>query len=80
VAPKAELVRIALIQDDSTGARAVLDREGKLAGRGAYLCRDRRLPEPAAGCVAQAARNRGIARTLRAGAGIDSELLESMGR
>jgi predicted RNA-binding protein YlxR (DUF448 family) len=79
VAPKSQLVRVALARDaGGGGARAVLDHAGKMPGRGAYLCREAPFAEPAVRCLAQAARNRGIPRTLRAGARIDSELLESM--
>jgi predicted RNA-binding protein YlxR (DUF448 family) len=80
VAPKPELVRIALAREGTTSPRAVLDRDGKMPGRGAYLCREQVSGDPLAACLEQAARNRGLARTLRAAVRIDGELIESVGR
>jgi predicted RNA-binding protein YlxR (DUF448 family) len=79
IAPKPELVRIALSRTPRAGARAVLDLDGKMPGRGAYLCRDQRSERPVAACVERARRNGGVARTLRAAVRIDGELLESVG-
>jgi predicted RNA-binding protein YlxR (DUF448 family) len=82
VAPKSELVRIVLDDAGGARARAVIDREAKMPGRGAYLCRAGEAPAapPAAACAALAGRNRGLARALRAPVGIGSELIESVGR
>ena len=79
VAPKSELVRIALIGTPGPHPRAVIDADGTLPGRGAYLCHDTRGPaaRPAAGCTARALRKRGLARALRAPLRIDTELIES---
>ena len=79
VAPKAELVRIALADTGARAARAVLDRDGKMGGRGAYLCRERQSGRPAAACLARAQRNGGVARALRTSVRIDAELIESVG-
>jgi predicted RNA-binding protein YlxR (DUF448 family) len=80
VAPKTELVRIALADAGAPGARAVLDRDGKMAGRGAYLCREAHSDRPVAACLARAQRNRGVVRALRAAVRIDTKLIESVGR
>jgi predicted RNA-binding protein YlxR (DUF448 family) len=82
IAPKAELVRIALAEmtgEASGGARrrAVLDRAGRMQGRGAYVCMERG-GEPARVCLAHAASRGGIARTLRCAVEIDPELIESV--
>jgi len=61
-------------------ARVVLDREGTMPGRGAYLCRGEDAGLPAAACVAVAIRRGGIGRTLHASVAIDPEIVESMGR
>jgi predicted RNA-binding protein YlxR (DUF448 family) len=73
-------LRIALIRDAGARPRAVIDRDGTLPGRGAYVCREPRADAPMPACMERARRNRGIARTLRAAVGIDGELLESVGR
>ena len=80
VAPKAELVRIALADTGAPGARAVLDPEGKMPGRGAYLCRGRRSGRPTSACLARALRGGRMGRALRATVRIDTELLESVGQ
>jgi predicted RNA-binding protein YlxR (DUF448 family) len=80
IAPKSQLVRIALIRGPDERPRAVLDRAAKLPGRGAYLCRDMGSGDPLEQCLTLARRNRGVARTLRATVAIDGELLESVGR
>jgi predicted RNA-binding protein YlxR (DUF448 family) len=78
-------VRIAA--DAPSGGRrkqlALIDRDGTLPGRGAYLCRDHRpgassLPD--ADCLRLAVRRGGIARTLRTGVTLAPELVESVGR
>jgi predicted RNA-binding protein YlxR (DUF448 family) len=79
IAPKSELVRIALVRRDAR-PRAVLDRARTLPGRGAYLCREGASDSPAERCFALARRNGGVARTLRAAVRIDGELLESVGQ
>jgi predicted RNA-binding protein YlxR (DUF448 family) len=81
---KAELVRIALAggQQASAGAprMAVLDRDGRLAGRGAYLCRREGLAQARPECLEQALQRRAFARTLRAKVTVDPKLVESIGR
>jgi predicted RNA-binding protein YlxR (DUF448 family) len=79
IAPKPELVRIALADPGAASPRAVIDREGKMPGRGAYLCREPQSGRPEVACAARAARNRGLARTLRAPVTVDRELIESVG-
>jgi predicted RNA-binding protein YlxR (DUF448 family) len=71
-------VRVALADPGGARPRAVIDREGTMPGRGAYLCREP-SGRPAAACAARAARNRGLARALRATVRIDTELIESVG-
>lgn len=82
-APKSELLRMAVAPElDGTPRRVVLDRSGTMPGRGAYLCRGAH-GEPAAACLAVAARRGGIARALHCAVRIDlgaQELVESVGR
>jgi hypothetical protein len=82
IAPKSELLRIALTVERS----AVHDRDGTMPGRGAYLCRaapdalggNPELPAPA--CLRRAMSRGGIARALRSAATLDPKLVESVGR
>jgi Protein of unknown function (DUF448) len=86
VTAKAELVRLALARrEPSQAAAVVIDRQARLQGRGAYLCRSaEQTPKgieltPSAGCLQLALKRGGIARTLRCGAKIDaSDILESV--
>ena len=80
MAPKSELVRVAVALRGGARAQAVLDRGATLAGRGAYLCREPRSAEPNRPCLERALRRRAIPRALRAAVEIDPELLESVGR
>jgi predicted RNA-binding protein YlxR (DUF448 family) len=60
---------------------AIVDRDGTMPGRGAYLCRDADASAPAtvdAACLEQALRRGGIARALRSSVTIDSKLVESV--
>jgi predicted RNA-binding protein YlxR (DUF448 family) len=81
IAPKTELLRVALAREPADArVRAVLDHDGKLPGRGAYLCRRTDggfapLAEPA--CLQRATRRGGIARALRAAVTLAPELVES---
>ncbi len=59
---------------------ATIDRDGRLGGRGAYLCRDRDAQSPRADCLDQAIRRRSVGRTLRASVTLDPKLVESVGR
>jgi predicted RNA-binding protein YlxR (DUF448 family) len=77
IAPKSDLVRIALVRDGRM--RAVIDPAGTLPGRGAYLCRIGD-GEPNADCLRRAERSRGIARTLRSAVTLERELVESTKR
>jgi len=80
IAPRSELIRIAVAEDgDGHSKRAVLDRTGTMAGRGAYLCRGT-CAEPAADCLTLATRRGRIARALRCTVMIDAKLIESVGR
>jgi predicted RNA-binding protein YlxR (DUF448 family) len=66
IAPKTELLRIAAVPGGERRAqRAVIDVEGRLPGRGAYLCRGASASVPDADCLQRALRRGGIARTLR---------------
>jgi predicted RNA-binding protein YlxR (DUF448 family) len=89
IAPKSELLRIAVDDTRSSGddvraeRRAVLDRAGTMPGRGAYLCRD---GAGEAGsqlvrgtCLQGAVRRRAIARALRCAVTLDPEIVESPG-
>jgi predicted RNA-binding protein YlxR (DUF448 family) len=60
--------------------RAIHDREGKLGGRGAYLCRGALPDEPATACLAEAMRRGAIARALRSAVTLDPKLVESVSR
>ena len=91
IAPKSELVRLAVPDPRSPGEcdghprHAMLDTAGTMPGRGAYLCRDTGVGGPAADCEARAIRRGGLARALRqpiSGRSVEMnpELLESIGR
>jgi predicted RNA-binding protein YlxR (DUF448 family) len=58
----------------------VLDIEGRMPGRGAYLCRAGDEDNPLEQCLELARQRRGIARTLRASVSLDPKLVESIGR
>ena len=87
-AGKDELVRLALdalarhdrAEDASATPLAVIDRDGRLGGRGAYLCRDRDGERPSEACLARAIRRGSVGRTLRASVAVDPKLVESVGR
>ncbi|HEV3318193.1 MAG TPA: YlxR family protein [Solirubrobacteraceae bacterium] len=80
-ASKPELLRIALGRTGAGRTRpAVLDRDGTMPGRGAYLCRGASAGEPAADCLALAIRGGGIARALRCAVTLPDELVESVSR
>jgi predicted RNA-binding protein YlxR (DUF448 family) len=59
---------------------ATIDRDGRLGGRGAYLCRDLDSARPRADCLERAIRRRSVGRTLRASVTLDPKLVESVGR
>jgi predicted RNA-binding protein YlxR (DUF448 family) len=88
IAPKPELVRIAAVgEPEGRSRRAVLDVAGTLPGRGAYLCRGAVIAQPAAECLALAARRGGVARALRCSVtltldepGVGVKLVESVSR
>jgi predicted RNA-binding protein YlxR (DUF448 family) len=79
IAPKSELVRIAVAADSGAPARrAVHDRDGTMPGRGAYLCRGGDAEVPAADCLDRAMRRGGIARALRSAVTLDPKFVESV--
>lgn len=90
IAPKSELLRIAATAQSAPGesgrarGRAVVDRDGTMPGRGAYLCRaagqDRGAGLPDRACLERAVRRGGIARTLRAAVTLDPKLVELVSR
>ncbi len=81
IAPKSELVRIALARGVAgQRARAVCDRNATMPGRGAYLCLCSEHSSPAPECLARASKRGGIARALRASVTLDAKLVESIGR
>ena len=59
---------------------AVIDADGRLGGRGAYLCREGESTRPRADCLARAIRRGSVGRTLRASVTVDPKLVESVGR
>jgi predicted RNA-binding protein YlxR (DUF448 family) len=83
-AGKGELVRLALAALGEHGLRAprlaTIDRDGRLGGRGAYLCREGDSERPRADCLERAIRRRGVGRTLRASVMLDPKLVESVSR
>jgi predicted RNA-binding protein YlxR (DUF448 family) len=86
IAPKSELLRIAVAESAradgraaASSRRAIADRDGTMPGRGAYLCRGADPELPAADCLARATRRGGIARALRAAVTLDPMLVESVG-
>jgi predicted RNA-binding protein YlxR (DUF448 family) len=72
----------ALAEHDGAGGRplAVIDADGRLGGRGAYLCRDRDGEGPRPECLERAIRRGSVGRTLRASVSLDPKLVESVGR
>jgi predicted RNA-binding protein YlxR (DUF448 family) len=69
--------------DDESGSDAklaVIDREGRMGGRGAYLCREADGELPDAECLARALRRGSVGRTLRASVAVDPKLVESVSR
>jgi predicted RNA-binding protein YlxR (DUF448 family) len=60
--------------------RAVIDRDGTLGGRGAYLCRGAGPDAPDRACAARAARAGAIARALRCAVTLDAKIVESLTR
>jgi predicted RNA-binding protein YlxR (DUF448 family) len=67
--------------DGAGGPRvAVVDDEGRLGGRGAYLCRDSDGERPRPECLQRAIRRGSVGRTLRASVTLDPKLVESVGR
>ncbi len=59
---------------------AVIDADGRLGGRGAYLCREGESMRPRADCLVRALRRGGVGRTLRASVTVDPKIVESVGR
>jgi predicted RNA-binding protein YlxR (DUF448 family) len=62
---------------------AIVDRDGNMPGRGAYLCRDADASAPATvdgACLERALRRGGIARALRSSVTVDPKLVESVKR
>jgi predicted RNA-binding protein YlxR (DUF448 family) len=62
---------------------AIVDRDGTMPGRGAYLCRDADASAPATvagACLERALRRGGIARALRSSVTVDPKLVESVKR
>ncbi|MGD0454302.1 MAG: YlxR family protein [Solirubrobacteraceae bacterium] len=87
IAPKSELLRIAVADRGSAGdgdgacRNAIVDRHGTMPGRGAYLCRGGYPDQPAAvdrACLERAVRRGGIARALRSPVTLDPKLVESV--
>jgi predicted RNA-binding protein YlxR (DUF448 family) len=79
---KSELLRLALAGGDAGAPprQAVLDRDARLGGRGAYLCRAAADERPRSECLAAAMKRGGFARALRAKVALDPKLVESVGR
>jgi predicted RNA-binding protein YlxR (DUF448 family) len=65
VAPKPELVRLAVVTTPAEGRGiATLDRTGTLPGRGAYLCLDPRRDGPNGECASLASKRGGLQRAV----------------
>jgi len=87
-AGKDELVRLAVSElrehdahaEHNAAKLAVIDRDGRMGGRGAYLCRGADGELPDADCLARAVRRGSVGRTLRASVALDPKLVESVGR
>ena len=79
IAPKSELLRFAVARERSERRpTAVCDRDGRMPGRGAYLCRAGDSQRAAADCLALAIKRGAIARALRSAVTIDPKIVESM--
>jgi predicted RNA-binding protein YlxR (DUF448 family) len=79
IAPKAELLRIALADGGvERTRRAVRDPSATMPGRGAYLCAGSSGSQPLESCLALASRRNAIARALRCTVTIDPKLVESI--
>jgi uncharacterized protein len=83
IAPKAELLRIALGAAQSSKRRlATIDHAGTMPGRGAYVCRaegNGSASAPNRPCLERASRRGAIPRALRAAVTLAPELVESPG-
>ncbi len=75
---KVGAVAVAVAQDQSPPARAVIDLTGTLPGRGAYLCKAGAATTPTPECLRLAERRRGVARALRSAVALDPKLVESI--
>ena len=72
-------MRIASAGDSRGGSLlAVHDRDKRMPGRGAYLCRSADRDLPAADCVEQALRRGAFARALRCAVTLDPKIVESV--
>jgi predicted RNA-binding protein YlxR (DUF448 family) len=79
IAPKSELIRIAIARDgEPARARAVCDREKRMPGRGAYICCAEQRGRPAAECLKRAIQRGAIARALRSAVSLVPKLVESV--
>jgi predicted RNA-binding protein YlxR (DUF448 family) len=65
VAPKPELVRFAATPSSAGGWLAIRDIDGKLPGRGAYLCRTVSGEQTVHECLRLAVQRGALKRTLR---------------
>lgn len=72
-------MRVAVVEAGGAEALAVLDRDARLPGRGAYLCRAEGASGPAHACLTEALARRGIQRSLRRAVRVESKLVESIG-
>jgi len=76
-APKRELVRLAL-RDDDGRLLAVADPRKRLPGRGAYLCAGLGPAGANPSCLEAASRRGGLSRAFRARVSAGPELVESV--
>jgi predicted RNA-binding protein YlxR (DUF448 family) len=74
VAPKPELVRFAAAPSGAGGWLAMRDIDGKLPGRGAYLCRVDASDQADNDCLRLAAQKGGLQRTLRRTVALPADL------
>ncbi len=78
MAPKPELVRLAVVTSGEGRGAATLDRAGTLPGRGAYLCRDPRRDGPNGECASLASKRGGLQRAFRRAVEVPGDLAGSL--
>jgi predicted RNA-binding protein YlxR (DUF448 family) len=81
VAPKRQLLRLAVAAEGpSVPPTVVIDRDGRMPGRGAYVCRETPDGVPRHSCLSQALTHKALARAFRRAVNVPTQLVESLGR